>query len=401
MKIFEIWLRYWGSFLRIMYRRSLMKCLRCGNEDPDFFYKGSRGYYCRKCIRFKRVLLEEELESFDYEIAADAGEYHFSYELTDKQKEASADCLKLLKEGNDVLLHCVCGAGKTEIAVESISYYLKRGLKVAYAISRKEVVIELSQRFTDIFQKSRVIAVYGGHHEKLSGDLIVCTCHQLYRYYRSFDLLILDEVDAFPLKGDETLMNIAINSCKGRIIFSTATIDEDLQKILQVRDAKAVELFVRPSLRPLSVPKQIYLRRFPAYLYLYRLMSLTANRCIIFVSNRRDCRLLYQIFSRFFSCTYVYSDLKERKENIEAFRKGKYQFIFSTSVLERGITIKDIDVIILDHDGIFDESNLVQMLGRVGRGIDSEQGRSYLLADKKDKPIKETISYLQRANSCL
>ncbi len=377
-----------------------MKCLRCGNEDPAYFYKGSKGYYCRKCIRFSRVLAEEELSGFDYEIAPDVQEYHFSYELTPQQKEASKRCLEALKK-KDVLLHCVCGSGKTEISVESISDYLSRGLKVAYAISRREVVIELAQRFADFFPKARVTPVYGGHHERLYGDLIVCTCHQLYRYYHSFDLLVLDEVDAFPLKGDETLMNIAMNSCKGRIIFSTATVDEQLRKILEKRDVEVIELLMRPSNRPLSVPRQIYLNRYLASFCLYRLMKSTARQCIIFVSNRRDCRILYEIFSRFFSCTCVYSDLKERRENIEAFRKGRYQFIFSTSVLERGITIKNIDVIILDYDGIFDEGSLVQMTGRVGRGIDDDEGRSWLIAQRKDKAIRDTIAYLERANRCL
>ena len=168
-----------------------MKCPRCSNTDPAYFYKGSKGYYCRKCIRFSRVLLKEELEGFDYEVDPEASEYAFSYELSKDQKEASDRCLRALENG-DVLLHCVCGAGKTEIAIQSIAHYLSKGCKVAYAIPRKEVVIELSDRFQTIFPKAWIQAVYGGHHECLKGDLIVCTCHQLYRYHKSFDLLVLD-----------------------------------------------------------------------------------------------------------------------------------------------------------------------------------------------------------------
>ena len=284
-----------------------MKCERCGNEDPAYFYKGSKGYYCRKCIRFSRVLLEEELAGFDYEIAPAVEEYRFSFELSKEQKEASRQCLEALKD-SDVLLHCVCGAGKTEISVASISAYLEKGLRVAYAISRKEVVIELSKRFASIFPRAKVVAVYGGHHECLSGDLIVCTCHQLYRYHRTFDLLILDEVDAFPLKGDETLMNIALSSARGRIIFSTATVDEDLKKVLAARKAKSVELFVRPSKRPLSVPRLICLPELLSFLCVAYLMSLMANQCIVFVPSRRKCRIFHLILSRLFSCTYVYSE---------------------------------------------------------------------------------------------
>ena len=377
-----------------------MKCERCGNEDPSYFYKGSKGYYCRRCIRFSRVLLEEELSGFDYEIAPDVDEYRFSFELSGQQQEASQRCLESLKV-SDVLLHCVCGAGKTEISVASISAYLQRGLKVAYAISRKEVVIELAKRFSLIFPKAKVTAVYGGHHECLYGDLIICTCHQLYRCHQTFDLLILDEVDAFPLKGDETLMNIALSSAKGRIIFSTATVDEQLKKILNERKAKSVELFVRPSRRPLSVPRLICLPELLSFFCVAYLMSLTANQCIIFVPSREKCRVFFWILSRFFPCTYVYSDLKQRKENIEAFRSGKYRFLISTTVMERGITIPGVSVIIFHYAGSFDESSLVQMLGRVGRSVSDERGKSYLLCKNRSREVRNTMDYLRKANSRL
>ena len=42
------------------------------------------------------------------------------------------------------------------------------------------------------FPKAKVIAVCGGHTAQTDGDLIICTTHQLYRYFHAFDLLILD-----------------------------------------------------------------------------------------------------------------------------------------------------------------------------------------------------------------
>jgi len=320
--------------------------------------------------------------------------------LTPEQIEASKACFACLKNA-DVLLYCVCGAGKTEIAVQSIAEYLKRGLKVAYAISRKEVVIELHKRFEKIFPKADVIAVYGGHHDQLTGDLIVCTCHQLYRYYRTFDLLILDEVDAFPLKGNEVLMNISLNACKGRIIFSTATVDSSLQRILDHRNYKKVELYVRPSHQPLSIPSIVYVHRFFFFLILKHLLDKISGQCIIFVTNKKNCRMYYRIFSMFYPCTYVYSDLEERDRNIQSFRDKKHRFIFSTTVLERGITIKDVNVIILNDSFLFDQSNLIQMLGRVRRGTDSTMGDAYIISDHHDPAIRQTLEYLRIANQHL
>lgn len=375
-----------------------MECRRCGNKDPSYFYKGHNGYYCRKCISFSRSLLEEDLEPIDYEIGKNVYDYEFKYALTDRQKQASNQCRKYLEKG-DVLLFCVCGAGKTEISVESISSYLAKGLKVAYAIARKEVVIELAYRFKEIFPKANVVSVYGGHHKEIIGDLIVCTTHQLYRYYKTFDLLILDEVDAFPLKGNETLMNISLNSCRGRIIFSTATVDNSLRKILDTRNYNTVSLYTRPSGKPLIVPKVVYLPSYIHILYLAYLLHYMANQCIIFVSNINTCKILHKIFSHLYSCTYVYAELNDRRKNIIDFKNKKYKYIFATTVLERGITIRDVNVIILNFDDLFDEANLIQMLGRVGRNYKNPYGEAYILSNHFDKKINSTIQYLKEANS--
>jgi len=378
-----------------------MKCERCGNSDINYFYKGSKGYYCRKCVKFKRIILQEEMEPLDYEVAIDAGDYAFSYELTSKQKLASLKCLKAL-QSSDVLLYCVTGAGKTEIVVESIAYYLKQAKKVCYAISRKEVVIELTKRFQKIFKNTKVVSVYGNHHDEINGDLIVCTTHQLFRYYKTFDLLVLDEVDAYPLKGNNTLMNIAYNSCIGHIIYSTATIDKDLQSYLAKRNYQTVELYSRPSNKPLIEPKVVRLNVITIYLYLYKLLKQMSEQCIIFVQTKKQCETLYKLYSLFFKCTYVYSDLDKRRENIDNFRNKNYQYIFATTVLERGISINDINVIIINFEkGLFDESNLVQMVGRVGRNYLNPYGKAYILTLHKDKEINKTISYIRKANTYL
>ncbi|MBR2801071.1 MAG: DEAD/DEAH box helicase [Erysipelotrichaceae bacterium] len=157
-----------------------MICKRCGNSDPAFFYNGHKGVYCRKCVRFRRILLEEEAEGIEYETDPLAAEPQFAFPLTAKQEEISRACRQALQE-EDVLLLCVTGAGKTEISVESLAACLKAGKKAAYAIARREVVVELSQRFAQIFPYARVTAVYGGHSEELEGDLIVCTTHEYYR----------------------------------------------------------------------------------------------------------------------------------------------------------------------------------------------------------------------------
>ena len=244
--------------------------------------------------------------------------------------------------------------------VESISSYLKENKKVCFAIARREVVIELAERFKNIFPNNKVVGVYGGHHQNIIGDLIVCTTHQLFRYYQTFDLLILDEVDAYPLSGNITLMNIALNSAKGNIIFSSATVDDFLKEILSKRNYQEVNLYTRPSNKALIIPKVRYNFTLFNLLYLFFLLKKDDERYIIFVPTKSYCKYLYMLYKKFISSTYVYSDLENRDQNIKDFKEGKFRCIFATTVLERGITIPKINVIILDiYKNIFNEANII------------------------------------------
>lgn len=154
-----------------------MQCPRCLNTDRTYFYKGSRGWYCRRCISFGRIMLEEEKEPVSLSSAsAGSEEYSLQYPLTKAQAETAVKCAELT-DRTDVLLHCVCGAGKTELVVLSIAKMLKQRKKVCFAIPRRQVVLELRERLAQYFPKAKVIAVCGGHTQETDGDLIICTTH--------------------------------------------------------------------------------------------------------------------------------------------------------------------------------------------------------------------------------
>ena len=108
---------------------------------------------------------------------------------------------------------------------------LRKGWKVGFAISRRQVVLEIQERMQQAFADIKVIAVCEGHTDVIDGDLIICTMHQLYRYHQSFDLLIMDEVDAFPYRGNAILQQIAMHACIHQKIYLTATPDESMLEL--------------------------------------------------------------------------------------------------------------------------------------------------------------------------
>ena len=151
-------------------------CPICGNKDPSAIGYRNGKPYCRACISFKRG---EEIKKEAFPKQANI---FLDYELSPEQKNLSDRLVLNYQRGKDSLVHAVCGSGKTEISLAVISYAIKCGEKVAFAVPRKDVVIELHNRLKQIFRYNSVIALYGGHHDRVNGDIIVLTTHQLYRY---------------------------------------------------------------------------------------------------------------------------------------------------------------------------------------------------------------------------
>ncbi len=380
-----------------------MKCPRCLNTDRTYFYKGSRGWYCRKCISFGRVMLEEEEEPV--RLAAAAGgseEYILRYPLTAAQAEIASRCAGLIDE-TDVLLHCVCGAGKTELVVFSIAKMLKAGKKVCFAIPRRQVVLELRERLAGYFPKAAVIAVCGGHTSVTDGDLIICTTHQLYRYYRAFDLLILDETDAFPFRGNDVLHGIAETACRGRRIYLTATPDDELMK--QVREGRIARLClnVRPHGHPLPVPRLV---RGCGIFLLLHLVSWIRRQggkpVIVFVPSLKTARNMHLLLRLFFPCSYVTAKTADKDRIIEVFRARGSGVLVATTILERGTTVPGVRVAVYraDHK-VFDEAGLIQMAGRAGRTFSEPDGEVLFLLGEKSRTAEKCVRSIRECNrSC-
>lgn len=377
-----------------------MKCPRCLNVDKKYFFKGSKGLYCRKCISYKRMLIEEEIEEVKLdEISDNAMEYILKYPLTQNQKIISKQCLKNINT-SDVLINAVCGAGKTEIIIETIAYFLMQNKKVCIAIPRRQVVLELKKRLEGIFTNASVIAICQGSTSILDGDLIICTTHQCYRFYKAFDLLILDEPDAFPYKGNEVLKNIVRTSCKGNIIYLTATLDEYLKKRILDNSIVCLKLNKRFHGEKLVRPKIEI--GFTIYLFL-RLIKwvndLKFKRKIIFVPTIVVGEILYKVLKLFYNCKFCCSKTINKDILIKDFVDFKYDLLIATTILERGITIENVNVCVLFAEHvIFDESSLIQISGRVGRSIAAPSGDCLFLLKNKSKEVNNCLKIIDEAN---
>jgi len=377
-----------------------MKCKRCNNENQEKFYKWNGKWYCRNCVRFGRVVLDQELVAPKLSLNKIHTNYHLDYELTNEQKRLMKEIDEYLPK-KPVLIYAACGAGKTEATLDQITKYIRAGKKVGYAISRRQVVLEIAQRLQEAFKDVKVCAVCKGYTDVVDGDIIVCTTHQLYRYHQTFDLLIMDEIDAFPYAGDLLLETLASNACKGQLLLLSATPDEKIKEQVKKDKIVQVTLFKRHHGYPLVVPKLYRLPKVIQYAWmLYCICKDKKAKWIVFLPTIYQVELMEKMMRFFCKCAAI-SSLSENKEEVmKRLRDGKIQVVFSTTILERGITISGIHVCVLEADHkVYKESSLIQMVGRVGRKKEQPSGYAYLLAKRKTKEMikcYQTIKWMNQ-----
>ena len=375
-------------------------CPRCGNKDPRFLGVRNGKTYCRKCISFRG----EEAE--DKKLAPKNVRLALRYPLSKDQKELSDKVIANFHDGIDTLVHAVCGSGKTEISYGIIAECMAKGMHVGFALPRRDVVIELYYRMKEAFPDNRIVCVFGGHHRRLEGDLILLTTHQLYRYPHYFDLLVMDEIDAFPFKGNELLIAMYRRSLRGHCVMMSATPSSNVLKDFHGEGKMTLELHTRFHKKPIPVPKVV--KKFGPLKYAYLIQKLKQYQkekkpCFVFVPTVEKSEALFRAISPFVKGgNYVSSQRENRPGIIEAFKKGKYRFLITTAVLERGVTVKGIQVIIFGADqAIYDSAALIQISGRVGRKIGAETGDVIFLCDKETKAMQKAIREIKYSNTFL
>ena len=375
-------------------------CPICGNMDIHSIGMLNGKPYCRRCISFKGGEVEHK-PSYPKKAPI-----HLEYELSTEQKELSDKLVENYKKGIDSLVYAVCGSGKTEITLNVIKYAINCGEKVAFALPRRDVCVELYNRLKEIFKYNKVISLYGGHTEQKEGDIVVLTTHQLYRYKKYFSLIILDEIDAFPFKGDPILKSMFYESLNGHYILMSATPPKDVLEHFNGGDKDILKLQIRFHRHPLPVPKII--KGNIVYLFIKLLFLLNKyikenKQVFIFAPTIAECEKLFNYINLFFrSGNYVHSKRENRSEIIDAFRLKAYKFLVTTSVLERGVTVRNLQVIIFKSDSfLYDSGTLIQISGRVGRKLDAPEGEVIYLAKNISNEMEDSILKIRQDNKVL
>ncbi|WP_445671018.1 helicase-related protein [Paenibacillus sp. FSL P4-0184] len=415
-------------------RRAVSRCLRCGSAPTGRTACAACGLmgcaYCEACLALGRsracalLLRSAALPAVRCTAALDPTAAAGRWGLSPAQAGAAGAALGFLAERRErsanscperFLLWAVTGAGKTEMIFPLLEAVLAAGGRALVATPRRDVVLELAPRLAKAFPAETLAVLYGGSAERwVSGRLTLATTHQLLRFHRGFDLVIIDELDAFPYHNDPMLAYAAEQACKveGSFIYLSATPPQEMQRLVRLGRLPHARVPVRFHGHPLPVPQhltmtsvQTCLKRgmLPRSLIHTLLKSLEREAQIFcFVSRIAHIEGLLVLLRRSFPGVVIEGTSSKdpfRAEKVTAFRSRAITLLITTTILERGVTVPRSDVFILDADSdLFDEASLVQMAGRAGRSKDDPAGRVVFASPQWTRSQRGAISQIRTMN---
>jgi competence protein ComFA len=192
-------------------------------------------------------------------------------------------------------------------------------------------------------------------------------------------------------------------SSQGMIVYLSATFEK--QQLIEFKNqgGKIFHLFKRYHGYPLPV-LTIMIR--PFFLKWITLIGLLfqfhkqQTPVFIFVPTIAIGKWMLRFISIFFPNTKLaFSSSVDREEIVQRFKQKPDFFLITTAILERGITVSQLQAIIFEADHrLYTTSMIIQMAGRVGRKLNSPTGRVILLANYQSPSIQHAQAKIKFAN---
>lgn len=389
-------------------------CFRCGSVIDQKLWRLSEDVlYCRACIQLGRLRSDQKLYAIAQQDFEGQDVLNWKGTLTSYQQEVSDGLIQAVKGNQNALVHAVTGAGKTEMMYQVVANSIKNGKAVCIATPRIDVCIELYRRMKEDFS-CPISLLHGESEPYFRTPLVIATTHQLLKFYKAFDLLIIDEVDAFPYVDNPVLYKAAQNAIKkeGNTLYLTATSTDELDKKVKKKEVSRYSLprrfhgnsLVVPEIKWVSkIRQKIEKGKIPHdLLQLIKQQRQTTYPLLLFVSEIELGKQLKDILTKYFpkeKLGFVSSKTEDRLRIVEEFRNRAVSILISTTILERGVTFPLVDVFVIESNHrLFTKSTLVQISGRVGRSKERPTGQLLFLADGITKAMKNAVKEIKEMN---
>ncbi|MDT8858794.1 DEAD/DEAH box helicase [Alkalihalobacillus sp. MEB130] len=398
---------------------SRYSCVRCGNKDKSLL--GSHHcarcqticHYCRHCLMLGKISSCQPLHVWAGPPIPQPiikNSLRWKGELSLGQKVASEAVVEAVEQKSFLLVWAVCGAGKTEVLFHGLERAFATGKRALLATPRTDVVKELYPRLQASFPDISMTALYGGSKDRhANAQLVLATTHQTMRFYKAFDVVIVDEVDAFPFSYDKSLQ-YAVEQAKkptSSTILLSATPSSTL---LKTSHLQVVKIPKRYHGFPLPVPCFKWVGNWQKRLKKNKLPSVVLDWIQTYEAKKKPLLLFVPSVSiltqvsealqnQSIKHASVHAADPKRHEAVQAFRNRHVSIMVTTTILERGVTFADVQVAVLGAENdVFTEAALVQIAGRVGRKKETPTGEVIFFHYGVTKAMKAARRHIEQMN---
>lgn len=322
-------------------------------------------------------------------------EASFFYEDTPDQLKATHD-VKMDMESDRPMDRLICGDvgfGKTEVAMRAAFKAVSDGKQVAVLVPTTVLAFQHYQTFTerlkdfpctvDYLSRARSAKTITEIKKNLLDgkiDIIIGT-HKLIGkdiHFKDLGLLIIDEEQKFGVSVKEKLRQMKVNV---DTLTLTAT---PIPRTLQFSLMGARDLSVIQTPPPNRYPIQTEVHTFNEEIITEAInFEMSRNGQVFFVNNRieRLYELERLILKNIPDCRVAVGhgqmEPRELEKTITDFVNYDYDVLISTTIIESGIDIPNVNTIIINNAQNFGLSDLHQLRGRVGRS--NKKAFCYLL----------------------
>lgn len=355
----------------------------------------------------KLYAIRQQREGFQYSsdtVWQKEFEEMFPYSETEDQLKAVED-IKRDMESKKIMDRLICGDvgyGKTEVAIRAAFKAVQDGKQVAILVPTTilalqhyntitermkdyPISVQLLSRFkTASNQKKNLRGIESG-----TADIVVGT-HRLLSEdvkFKSLGLLIVDEEQRFGVKHKEKLKKLKENI--DVLTLSATPIPRTLHmSLIGIRDMSVLE---EPPIE--RVPIQTYVMEYDEEIVREAIRREVSRKGqVYYVYNRiSDIDLMTDKIAGLvpgYRVRYAHGQMHEREleEVMVEFIDGEVDVLVTTTIIETGLDISNVNTIIIHDSDNFGLSQLYQLRGRVGRS--NRTGYAFLMY-KRNKVLRE------------
>ena len=322
-------------------------------------------------------------------------------------------------EGTDVIGVAQTGTGKTLAFAIPVVQRLSRSTgKCLVIVPTRELAQQVSETFQKIapqFGLNSVVIIGGVPMQsqlkslKKKPRIIIATPGRLVDHMRQktmrlndVEVLILDEADRMldmGFKPDIEFILRGVPKKRQTMLFS-ATIPVEIVSIGAAHMKLPIHVEVAPSGTAAErIIQELFIVKLEAKRKLLaKLLDEYRGSVLLFARTRRGAAKIKRMISEMgYSAAEIHSDrtLKQRKEALEGFKRGKYRILVATDIAARGIDVIGIEIVI-NYDLPDDAENYVHRIGRTGRA--GHEGRAISFATpEQGKDIRSIENIIKTA----